>query len=84
MQPAIAAEGAANGHILLQAQPSGPQQAEGKQQQHEQQPRQPAVVLGDGVQEFSEIAVAAGALGRFPGSGIMPLIRQFVGLEAVS
>lgn len=84
VQPGIAAEGAANGHVLQQEQSSGPQQAEGKQQQHEQQPRQPAVVLGDGVQEFSEIAVAAGALGRFPGSGIMPLIRQFVGLEAVS
>lgn len=66
---------------------------DGRQTQRQQQPiaarqgqerRRPAAVLGDGVAEFSEIAVAAGALGRFPGSGIMPLVRQFIGLEAVS
>ena len=37
---------------------------------------------GDGVRRFSEIDAPAGALGRFPGSQVMPLIRQFVGLEA--
>lgn len=37
---------------------------------------------GDGVKRYSEIDAAAGALGRFPGSQVMPLIRQFIGLEA--
>jgi hypothetical protein len=39
---------------------------------------------GDGVQRFSEVDAAAGALGRFPGSQVMLLIRQFVGLEQAS
>ena len=52
--------------------------------EQQRQRRRPAVVLGDGVSEFTEIAAAAGALGRFPGSQVMPLVRQFVGLEAVS
>ena len=52
--------------------------------EQQRQRRRPAVVLGDGVSEFTEIAAAAGVLGRFPGSQVMPLVRQFVGLEAVS
>lgn len=39
----------------------------------------PAAFRGDGVATFSEPAAAAGALGRFPGLQVMPLIRQFAG-----
>lgn len=65
------------------------QQREGSQQQQPQQRREelrqprPAAVLGDEVAVFNEIDAAAGALGRFPGSQVMPLIRQFTGLEPV-
>jgi hypothetical protein len=41
----------------------------------------PQVVLGDGVCSFDELSVARGGLGRFPGSQVMPLIKQFVGVE---
>ena len=34
-------------------------------------------VFGDGVARFDEVAAARGALGRFPGSEVMPLLRQF-------
>ena len=33
---------------------------------------------GDCVRDFDEVAVAQGALGRFPGSQVMPLIRSFL------
>ncbi|GAB4817188.1 hypothetical protein N2152v2_004234 [Parachlorella kessleri] len=46
------------------------------------EPLSPALGLcGDGVQRFSEIDAAGGALGRFPGSQVMTLVKQFVGLE---
>ena len=35
-------------------------------------------VCGDAVGRFDEVAAARGALGRFPGSEVMPLLRQFV------
>lgn len=34
-------------------------------------------VFGDGVGRFDEVAAARGALGRFPGSEVMPFLRQF-------
>lgn len=34
---------------------------------------------GDDVRVYSEIAAAHGALGRFTGGAIMPLVRQFLG-----
>ena len=34
-------------------------------------------VFGDRVDRFNEVAAARGALGRFPGSEVMPLLRQF-------
>lgn len=34
---------------------------------------------GDSVQTFGEAAAAAGFLGRFPGSEVMPLVQQFTG-----
>ena len=37
----------------------------------------PAVAFGDGAVRFSEAAAAAGALGRFPGSEVMPLVKRF-------
>ena len=33
---------------------------------------------GDGVGRFDEVAAAQGALGRFPGSQVMPLVRSFL------
>lgn len=36
---------------------------------------------GDSVHKFSEVDAAGGDLGRFPGSQVMSLIRQFVGLQ---
>ncbi len=42
-------------------------------------PSAPAPTAGDGVAAFSESAAAAGALGRFPGSELMALVREFVG-----
>jgi 2,3-diphosphopglycerate-independent phosphoglycerate mutase len=42
-------------------------------------PPAPAPAAGDGVAAFSERAAAAGALGRFPGSELMALVREFVG-----
>ncbi len=36
------------------------------------------VQLGDTVGSFDEVAAAHGALGRFPGSQVMPLIRDFI------
>lgn len=41
----------------------------------------PQVVAGDGVSSFSELAAARGSLGRFLGSQVMPLIKQFVGVD---
>jgi hypothetical protein len=38
-------------------------------------------LFGDAVARFSETAAAAGALGRFPGSEVMRLLKQFVGRE---
>lgn len=60
------------GHSAAAAQQEG-----GEQQQSERA----QLGWGDGVQRFSEIDAAAGALGRFPGSQAMPLIRQFIGLQ---
>ena len=36
---------------------------------------------GDAVNSFGEAAAAAGFLGRFPGSAIMPLVQQFIGMN---
>ncbi len=36
---------------------------------------------GDAVDSFGEAAAAAGFLGRFPGSAIMPLVQQFIGMN---
>ncbi len=36
---------------------------------------------GDTVNSFGEAAAAAGFLGRFPGSAIMPLVQQFIGMN---
>ncbi len=60
------------------AQADGQQQLPPPQQQATQPQLEP---LGDPVVAFDEISVAAGVLGRFPGSQVMPLIRQFIGLE---
>ena len=35
---------------------------------------------GDDVTAFGEAAAASGFLGRFPGSQVMPLIQQFLGV----
>ncbi|GIL47029.1 hypothetical protein Vafri_3864 [Volvox africanus] len=40
----------------------------------------PQAVRGDPVRAFDEVSVARGALGRFPGSQVMGLVKQFVGL----
>lgn len=40
----------------------------------------PQEVLGDGVCAFDELSAARGGLGRFPGSQVMPLLKQFVGV----
>ena len=37
----------------------------------------PVRVAGDAVETFGELAAARGALGRFTGAGVMPLVRQF-------
>lgn len=34
---------------------------------------------GDAVRTFSEVAAARGALGRFPGSCLMTLVKQCIG-----
>jgi len=36
---------------------------------------------GDAVNSFGEAAAAGGFLGRFPGSAIMPLVQQFIGMN---
>ena len=41
------------------------------------------VVRGDAVRSFDELSAARGSLGRFPGSEVMTLIKQFVGGVAV-
>jgi hypothetical protein len=61
-------------------QQSAQQPSEQQQQQQQLRPQR-LEPLGDRVATFDEISVAAGALGRFPGSQVMPLIRQFIGLE---
>lgn len=37
---------------------------------------------GDAVASFDEISAAAGALGRFPGQQVMPLVKSFMSLGA--
>ena len=80
LQPAALAGGSGGN---LQDTQTGGQQAVRQQQQPPQQRQQMQRLepLGDQVVAFDEISVAAGALGRFPGSQVMPLVRQFVGLE---
>jgi len=39
----------------------------------------PQAVLGDSVAAFDELSAASGSLGRFPGSQVMPLLKQFAG-----
>jgi hypothetical protein len=41
----------------------------------------PQAVLWDGVAAFDEISAARGALGRFPGSEVMPLLKRFAAAE---
>jgi 2,3-bisphosphoglycerate-independent phosphoglycerate mutase len=38
------------------------------------------VVRGDAVRSFDEVSAARGSLGRFPGSEVMTLIKQFAGV----
>ncbi|GLI58706.1 hypothetical protein VaNZ11_000457 [Volvox africanus] len=40
----------------------------------------PQAVRGDPVRAFDEVSVARGALGRFPGSQVMGLVKQFAGV----
>lgn len=40
----------------------------------------PQALYGDRVGAFDELSAGAGALGRFPGSEVMPLIKRFVGV----
>ncbi|KXZ52807.1 hypothetical protein GPECTOR_8g193 [Gonium pectorale] len=42
----------------------------------------PQAVRGDPVRAFDEVSVARGALGRFPGSQVMPLVKQLAGVAA--
>lgn len=37
------------------------------------------MVRGDPVRSFDELSAARGALGRFPGSEVMRLIKRFTG-----
>lgn len=39
----------------------------------------PQAVRGDPVRSFDEVSAVRGALGRFPGSQVMPLIKQYAG-----
>lgn len=80
LQPTAAAAGSGGS---LQGTQTGGQQAAQQQtvRQDQQQHLQQLQPLGDRVVAFDEISVAAGALGRFPGSQVMPLVRQFVGVE---
>lgn len=43
----------------------------------------PQGTLGDNVMFFDEISAARGSLGRFPGSEVMTLLKQFVGVQVV-
>ncbi|GLC37821.1 hypothetical protein PLESTB_001480100 [Pleodorina starrii] len=40
----------------------------------------PQAVRGDPVRAYDEVSVARGALGRFPGSQVMRLVKQFAGV----
>lgn len=39
----------------------------------------PQAVRGDPVRSFDELSAARGALGRFPGSEVLTLVKQFAG-----
>jgi hypothetical protein len=39
----------------------------------------PQLVLGDGVRFFDELSASGGALGRFTGASVMPIIKQLSG-----
>lgn len=39
----------------------------------------PSLLLWDSVTVFDEISAAKGALGRFPGREVLPLLKQFIG-----
>ncbi|GMH33625.1 hypothetical protein BSKO_01459 [Bryopsis sp. KO-2023] len=52
-------------------------QAQAGQQQADRKAKVNQVVYGDPVNSFDEICASEGALGRFPGGQIMPLIKQF-------
>lgn len=41
------------------------------------------IVYCDNVKRYDELSAASGALGRFPGSEMMPLIKQFAGVTPV-
>ncbi len=41
----------------------------------------PFLVVGDSVDAYDEIAAACGALGRFPGSQVMGVVRDFTGMD---
>lgn len=43
----------------------------------------PQVAMGDTVRVFDELSAGYGALGRFPGRSVMPLISQFIGVEVL-
>ena len=42
----------------------------------------PQLVLGDLVSSFDELSAGRGALGRFTGAQIMPILKQLAGLAA--
>lgn len=62
---------AGNGHA------NGGQRADENQEHAEQRGGPAGWVAGDGVRRFGEAAAAEGALGRFPGSQVLPLIKSF-------
>ena len=40
-------------------------------------------LCGDSIHVFNELSAGRGALGRFPGAGVMPLVCQFLGTQAL-
>ncbi len=44
----------------------------------------PQAVRGDPVRSYDELSAARGALGRFSGSEVMTLVKQFVGVTAAA
>lgn len=52
----------------------------GLAQRHQERPSiEMHRLSGDKVRVYSEVVAAQGALGRFTGAAVMPLVRQFLG-----